>query len=273
MAATWKDVRCASIPLDDLAVLAELRGRAEIRVQIVGDKAWLWWGPESRLQAEILVRRILPLRGVELFTQRGGRWYPLGAHLPAFGVPKADGATGIRLERVIVPAPIDAEPPQPLLSDRLRVRLVRDDRGVARPATALRCTLGALETWADSATSAQLGALMAAWTMGSDGDETASGGAPEVLVMGAAGTVPLLPQGVRFWGTEVLVPVGFRAVPDLPAPALLGAFGAKAGELAVLEADGFELIAHTAFEQLARAGIRLACAATGGLVTAEERRK
>jgi hypothetical protein len=265
MTAHWKDVRCACIPARDLPVLAELRGRAEIRVMITGERAWVWWGPESSLQEEILVRRILPLSGVELFTQRGGRWYRLAEHMPAFDVPKWDVSTGIPLERLIVPAPVGSEPPGPLLVDPLQIRLVRDERGVAQPATALRCALSSLRKWADGATSAQLAPLEAAWTRGDSCDQSDRGANPEVLVLGPPGTVPLLPDGVRFWGRDLLIPLGFRAAPDLPETAHLGALGAGSGELAVVDEDGVELIARGAFERLSRAAIRLACASIQGV--------
>jgi hypothetical protein len=260
MAATWKDVRCACIRRQDLLVLAELRGRADFRVELAGERAWVWWDGKSALHEEAVVRRILPLPGAALFAQRGGRWHRLGAHLPAFDVPAHDRAAALPLEQVIVPTAIDGEPPEPVSAERVRIGLLRDGRGLSRPATALRCSLATLETWADRATAAQLGSLWAAWTRGPHAEEAAT--SPEVLVRGAPGKLPALPYGVRYWGALLLVPLGFRAVPDLPEPALLGALGGGDGELAVLDEDGFELMPRAAFEPLSRAGIRLARAAT-----------
>ena len=47
-----------------------------------------------------------------------------------------------------------------------------------------------------------------------------------MLVIGAPGTLPLLPESVRYWGSELLVPLGFRAEPDLPEAAIRGVAGA-----------------------------------------------
>ena len=108
MTANWKDVRRASIPVSDLPVLAELRGRGEIRVLIAGEVAWVSWEPGSELMEEMLVRRILPLDGAVLYTERDGRWYRLGEHLPAFDVPRGDGSDWPLLERAIFPEPVRA---------------------------------------------------------------------------------------------------------------------------------------------------------------------
>jgi hypothetical protein len=258
MTALWKDVRCACIPVDGLPYLAEMRGRAEIRVRFAGDRAWVWWEPDSPLQEEIVVRRILPLRTAELFTERCGHWYRLGARLPAFGVSEGDESAGVLLERVVLPAPIDAAPPPAALPDPMPVRLVRDERGSARPASAFRCALGELLRWAEGTTSAQLARLQAAWTGAHRGAQRDPSAAADVLVLGNPGPLPFLSDSVRFWGTDLLVPLGFRADPDLPETALLGALGARSGELAVMEADGFELIARGVFKRLSLAGIRLA---------------
>ncbi len=258
MTAGWRDVRCACIPAEDLRVLADLRGRAQIRVVAAHERAWIWWEADPDMQQEILARRILPLVGAELFTERDGRWYRLGEHLPAFGVPPGDGATGVSLERMILPIPIAPEPPGGEMPEPVRVRVVREERGRARPASALRCGLGALAAWAEDATSAELDTLLASWTGGGDGRDLGRAAEPEVLVLGKPGMLPLLPEGVRLWGTDLLVPLGFRADPDLPETALLGALGAGAGDLAVLDEQGYEILERSVFQRLSRASIRIA---------------
>ena len=80
-----------------------------------------------------------------------------------------------------------------------------------------------------------------------------------------AGELPLLPESVRYWGTDLLVPLGFRADPELPEGAIRRVVGAGDGDLVVLDEEGFELIARDAFKPLSRAGIRLA---RGGLLGA-----
>jgi len=268
MTARWKEVRCASIPVEELSLLADLRGRPEIRVSIAGGMAWVSWEPESELMQAILVRRLMPLPSVELFTDRGGRWYRLGEHLPAFGVPIRDGSAGVPLDRIVLPTPMQAHRPEAVRMVSLGVRLVRAERSRAQPASALRCPLSALAAWAESATSAQIARLLGGWNGGSDRRE----GNPEVLVLGTPGAIPLLPDGVRFWGTDLLIPLGFRADPDLPAPALHRAIGAGASDLAVLDHDGFELIPRAIFKRLSRAGIRLARKGSKGVGPVEGNR-
>src|SRR5262249_2321539 len=84
MSSPWHEVGCVRIAIEDLRVLADLRGRAEIRVSVVGGWAWVFWEPRTAPMPEVLVGRLLPLPGVEMFTRRGENWYRLGARLPAF---------------------------------------------------------------------------------------------------------------------------------------------------------------------------------------------
>ncbi len=227
-------------------------------MRLAGDRAWVCWPADSEMIPEVLIGQILPLEGVELFTERGGHWYRLGEHLPAFGVPFRDGTDGVLLDRLLIPGTLSAQRPERRLSDALRVGLVRDDRQVFRPATAFLCSLRVLFVWAEQASSSQLTSLQGAWRIASDGEERDA----DAFVLGTAGDLPLLPESVRYWGTDLLVPVGFRADPDLPEPAFRRVVGAGVGDLVVLDVDGFELIERDAFKPLSRAGIRLA---RGGL--------
>jgi MoxR-vWA-beta-propeller ternary system domain bpX2 len=253
----WKEVRCASMRADDLRVLADLRGRVELRVLLAGDRAWLCWPADMEMIPEVLVGRILPLEGVELFTERDGLWYRLGEHLPAFNVPFRDGVDGDLLDRLLIPGKLSAQRPERQFSDALCAGLVRDDREVFRPATALRCSLPVLCVWAEQATSFQLASLQGAWRVASDGEKDEDAIA-DAFLLGAAGELPLLPESVRYWGTDLLIPVGFRADPDLPEGTFRRVVGAGPGDLVVLDEAGFELIARNAFKPLYRGGIRLA---------------
>jgi MoxR-vWA-beta-propeller ternary system domain bpX2 len=253
MTASWKDVRRASIPLGDLPVLAELRGREAIRVLTEGDLAWVSWEPGSELMQEMLVRRILPLAGATLYTQRGGHWYRLAEHLPRFDVPTGDGSDWPTLERTIFPEPVQATRPQRRLQHPIRIRLVRDGAMPPRPASALRCRSLALAAWAERATSAALCAVSGAWIR-----PGAPGGTDGLVLLTApAEFLPPLEEGVRFWGTELLLPLGFRAEPDLPHPAIRRAAGATNKELAVLDDQGIEVIPRAVFAPLSRAAVRL----------------
>jgi hypothetical protein len=75
-----------------------------------------------------------------------------------------------------------------------------------------------------------------------------------VLLRGRLPTVP----GLRLWGGDVLLPLGFRASPDLPPAVLRAAAGATAKELLLFTHDGFEAVPLAAFAPVTRAGLRLA---------------
>jgi hypothetical protein len=257
---TWKEIQCASLPVPALAALADLRGRAEIQVLLAADRAWICWPAEPGLIPELMARRILSVEGVELFTLRAGEWYRLGDHLPAFGVPFRGGTTGVPLDRMVVPSKLSVLRPRDGVSNALCVRLVRDAEERVRPATAFRCALPALAAWALQATTAELSHLQAAWLAPSDGEN----GSAEVLVIGGPGTLPLLPESVRYWGVGLLIPLGFRSDPDLPEAAIRGVAGAGDGDLAVLDDDGLELIAREWFKPLTRAAVRLAHRSVAG---------
>jgi MoxR-vWA-beta-propeller ternary system domain bpX2 len=265
----WKEIRCASLRVDDLRALADLRARSGIRVMVVGDRAWVCWRLDGEMTTEVLAGRILPLEGAELFTERAGGWYRLGEHLPAFGVPFRTDDDGVGLDRLLIPGRLSAQRPLGGFADSLRVGLAADDRHEVRLATGMRCSLRALPVWAEAATSLQLARLKGVWRPLDAGEE----GGVEAFVLGAPGTLPHFPESVRYWGGDLLVPLGFRADPALPAGAIRGAVGAGEGDLVVIDEHGIELIARAAFQPLTRAGIRLASGgfasdeAAGGRVT------
>ena len=96
MTASWQDVRWASIPIEALPALGELRGQPGIYVSIDRAQAWIWWEANCDQMRELLVRRSLAQgrRGVVHGAER--TWYRLGEHLPAFDVPAGESATGVR---------------------------------------------------------------------------------------------------------------------------------------------------------------------------------
>jgi len=69
---------------------------------------------------------------------------------------------------------------------------------------------------------------------------------------------PVVPGAVRFWGKDVLVPVGFRPDPELSPVALRAACGVADGELLVLDESGAEVIPCRVFVALTRSSVRLA---------------
>jgi MoxR-vWA-beta-propeller ternary system domain bpX2 len=254
MADAWKEARCASIRAEDLPALADLRRHAHLRLAFERDRAWIYWEHASDEMMQILVGRILPLAGVELFTERDGAWYRLGERMPAFDAPPADRSGRMALDQAVLPLPIAGLRPDLTAREWRPLRVVRDESGRFHAATALRCALARVAEWADRATSAQIARLQAAWTGRSDGQHDE----PQVLLRGAGQALPVLPESQRFWGDTLLIPLGFRADPDLPETALHRALGSAEGDLAVLDQDGFELIPRNVFRTLDRAAIRLA---------------
>jgi hypothetical protein len=108
----------------------------------------------------------------------------------------------------------------------------------------VRCYLTGLKQWADLVPSAQLAALRAA-RFGS-----------WVLLLGSP--PPLLPDGERYWGQRILVPLGQRVEPALPESALCEALALRPDEVFLLGASGGEVVSLEVFQPLTRAGTRLA---------------
>jgi MoxR-vWA-beta-propeller ternary system domain bpX2 len=237
MSTTLEGVCCARLPALALQVLADLRPEPGITVTPEGDHVWVRW----EAGREAVLRRLLPVHGVELYARRDALWYRPGAHLPAFGVPVDLEQGAMPLARAVAPSFLraiehDGAGPVPI-----GLHLVRAT--TARAATALRCTLVELGRWAERAGTAELAALEAARA----GDE--------VLIRGRR--LPAI-AGQRYWGDRLLTPLGFRPEPGLPEHALRRALGVAKGDIVLLEFDGFETIPHAALEPLARARVRLA---------------
>ncbi len=236
MGSVWPDVCGACLPRQALAALAGLRHDPGVRVVAADERAWVFWEPGH----EEVLARVLPLAGVTLYTRRGGVWYRHGSHLPAFEVPVEQEA--LPLHRVIIPETVQPEYPAGEEIKPQMLRLERDDR--PRPTRALRCPLSALAPWADTATTARLTGIRAAWHAG--------------LVMLLGDDLPLLDGTERFWGERLLVPLGYRPWPMLPEGVLLEALGIGDGELLVLNPEGSEVISLEVFQPLTRTGVRLA---------------
>jgi hypothetical protein len=174
--------------------------------------------------------------------------------VPAFEVPFTDGSTGVPLHQIVLPMPIEPERPGRHLPQTVPVRLVCDERSLVRPVSGFRCPLRVLAAWAEDASSAQLASLRWIWSQGSDSNVLGA----LALAIGTQGVLPFLPESVRFWGTDLLAPLGFRVEPELPETALRRAVGADTDELVVWDHDGFERIAREIFQPLCRGGVRLA---------------
>jgi hypothetical protein len=234
--STSLEAGCACLPAENLAHLAPLRARPGLRVLLRGGLAWVFW-PEGD---EEVTRQVLPVAGAEVLCRRDGYWHRPGEHLPTFSIPDAEEARP--LAAVLTPAPVVPEACSGHPLTPLPLTLVRDSEA-ARPATALRCPVPVLLPWAESATSAQLGALEAAHCEG------------EVLLRGSR--LPPLTGAERFWGGRVLIPLGFRPEPAFPEAVLAEVLQLWADELAVLGPAGAEVIPGSAFGPVTRAGVRL----------------
>jgi hypothetical protein len=252
MTTPLHEVCRANLPREALPVLAGLRARSSVHVTLDGERAWVSWTEGD----EEVLRRVLPVAGVELYVHRDGRWHRFGHHMPAFGA--APGGEAQPLDRVLFPAPVQPLPPPTARLQAMPLRLAPDHR--PRRASAGAYGLGELTAWAEAVPSARLGALLAA-----------RHGA-RVLLLGQR--LPPLPGGERFWGERVLVPLGNRPEPALPESAIREALGAAEEELLFLRAAcglagaavaksqaaeaEVEIIPRAAFEPLTRAGLRLA---------------
>lgn len=234
----WRDVTAARLPAADLEVLAPVRHRDGVGVQFRGADAWVHW-PAG--QADV-VRCLLAVPGVTLFTRRAGQWVRLGARVPTDDRPP-DG-DGVPLASALVPGRFQPLPPVPPAWEPLALTVVRG--GAPRPVTALTCTVTALARWADAATTAELAAVRAARS-----------GERAVLL---GDRLPAVPGAGRYWGAGVLVPVGFRPEPELPDDVLREAVGAVPEELLLLDETGAERVPRAAFEPLTRAGVRMGAA-------------
>jgi hypothetical protein len=236
----WRDVVAARIPAEHLDSLAPVRDRSGVRVHATETTAWVRWPAGS---ADV-VRCLLPVPGVTFFTHLRGVWRTLGSKLPTSEVPPE--GDGLPVAAVLVPGRFEVAPPP---SEAIRPAVLGIVRGgEPRPATSLVCSVEALVRWADVATTAELATVRAA-RCGS-----------RAILLGPR--LPSLAGAVRFWGTDVLVPVGFRPEPDLPPAVLREASGAELDELLVLDETGAEVIPKGAMETLTRAGVRLGAAQT-----------
>ena len=225
--------RAARLPRPALAALAPLRAAGGVQV-VVGAFAWVTWdGPRPDVIAAVLA-----IPGAELFEPRDGRWFRPGARLPAFDVPPA--GEPVPLDRAIVPAGFPATEPGDRELKRVPLRLVRCE--ARRPTSAVRCSLSALQAWADTATTAEIAAVHAARC----GDVAWLRGRP----------LPAVVKAERFWGERVLIPLGLRAEPDWPEAALREAANVGPDELLVLTETGTEAIPSDAFRPLTRGAVR-----------------
>jgi hypothetical protein len=227
--------RAARLSTSGLGILAHLRAKGGVRV-IAGESAWVDWDGDR----PDLIAAVQTVPGAELFEPRDGKWFAPGSRLPVFEVPPCGEA--VPLDRAIVPAPIAPVDADSRESRRVLMRLVRCE--TPRPTSAIHCLIGALKVWADTAPATEIAAVNGAR------------GGDRVWLRGKA--LPALPGAERFWGEQVLVPLGWRPEPDWPESALREAAAVGPSEILILTTDGAEAIPDDAFRPLTRAAIRRA---------------
>jgi hypothetical protein len=241
MDSVLTDVSLASIPREQLTLLAEVRCLPGVQVVPKEDRAWIHW---DAAEARVL-RVLLPVPGVQLYVRKNDNWFQAGRELPAFDVP--DELESRSLAGVLLPNPVEILPSP---SGELRpvwLRLIPDHQ--PREATACLCTVVELQHWADTVSSWRLAALAAA-TCGE-----------RVLVLGKQlplfGSAAARPTASRFWGDRVLIPIGFRPDPLLPEQTLAEAAGLQDVEILLWSERGAEAIAKAICQPLTRAQIKL----------------
>jgi hypothetical protein len=232
----WKDVAAARLAVEYLTALAPVRDQHGVRVHTDCESAWVRWLAGN---ADV-VRCLLPVPGVVFFTQREGLWFRFGSRLPTAETPPS--GDGHSVSSVLFPSRFEPLVPGTQTRSPVRLGLVRG--GEPKGATALACGLTDLTRWSDIATTRELVAVRAARC------------GNRAVLLGSR--LPAVASGTRFFGTDLLVPVGFRPEPDLPPAAIRAALGADDGELVLFDHDGAELIPEAAFEPLTRAGVRTA---------------
>jgi hypothetical protein len=238
MPSTLDRAVAALLPRAGLAALAGVRCRDDVQVIVNGERAWVTWPAAT----EAVWQALLAVPGIEFFESRDGRWHGLGRRLPRVDVPLSGEAK--RLEALLFPAPVQAEPPPMKVGRPIELRILPSER--VQPASALRASVTQIIPWAEAAPALELRACRAAIS------------GEIVVLLGAR--LPAVPSAERFWGESVLVPLGFRPEPDLPESALRAAAHIRPEELLVLTEAGAEAIPKSAFEPLARAALRkIAC--------------
>jgi hypothetical protein len=234
MSPLLEHIACARLPRAALPLLAGLRTEPGVQVALTEDYAWLRWeaGNEGVLQT------VMPIHGTLLFCFQDGHWRRFGEALPAFDFPMQLDYQP--LAHVLFPAPILPIPAPSLRPAPVLLTLRRDDR--PRCATALLCSLSALSEWSDTASSARLAAL----------DVVALG--DQVLVLGT--NLPLLDASIRFWGKDILIPLGHVPEPELPESTLKEAIGLQEDEVMLWRPEHPEIIPRRELTALARAALR-----------------
>jgi len=240
MDSTLSEISCASFPWSDLPALGPARALSHVEVARIDDRAWVRWQPGN----ELVLERILPLPDARFYVLRDQYWYRFSYHLPAFDVPFAVDYQP--LHRVLILRLFEAEAPPGSKCEPAVISLVSDDR--VRPATGALFSMTSLVQWIDMMPTPRLAEIQAACC----GDQA--------LLLGSR--LPILPGCERFWGTKMLMPLGYRPEPLLPESAIRQGLSVAENDLLLWNFEGVEIISRRVFTPLTRSGVRLAAQET-----------
>jgi hypothetical protein len=232
----WRDVTAAKMAKAHLGELAPLRDSPTIRVHVQEGAVWVVWSGDCI----DIIRCLLPVLGVEFYVNRAGLWFRFRSLLPSVEAPP--DRDGLPLSAVLQPQPFVSQKPEAMIGKPARLSIVRCSE--PKPVSALVCSIGDLQKWADQATTFEISSVKGARTT------------KMAILLGTQ--LPSIPNGIRHWGNEVFLPIGFRTEPDLPPAAVRMVVGAESDELVFLTNETLRVVPRKAFESLSRAGIRLA---------------
>jgi hypothetical protein len=232
----WREISAARFQAVHLEALSPLRDRANVRIHIQRETAWVRWSGDNN----DVMPHLLPIPGVEFFALRSGSWFRFRSLLPAVEKPPDDD--GLPLSSVLFPRSFTSVQPETNDWPPVGLSIVRSAE--PKPASALVCTINDIQKWADSATTSEIAKVKGTRANG------------KAILLGSQ--LPSIANATRYWGDTVFVPLGFRPEPDLPPKALQTVVGANIDELVFLNKEGAMIVPRKVFEILTRAGIRLA---------------
>src|SRR5262249_9732106 len=136
-----------------------------------------------------------------------------------------------------IPAPVFRAGP-------LRLSLKQDEH--PRQTTAMLCPLPPLLAWSGTVPTARLASLQGVHL--------------GAMTLGRGNDLPLLAEGKRFWGRDILMPLGYAPELALPESALklFVVGGLQEDEILLWQRDNVEVIERSLLSPLTRAGLRLA---------------
>lgn len=236
MANAWRQSTLGLIPRTSLAKLSVLRRHSNVLILLEADRVWVRWQAGD----DEVRDTIYAIETATLYLSRNHEWYLPDGFLPHVVPPLSD--QWVSLDRVIFPDRLSIESATITRPDRQLLTLQRDLQ--VRPTTAIRCHLDDLTHWVDSAPSARIESLEAAYQ-----GET-------VLLIGQS--LPSFTNTERFWGGTVKQPLGHALSSVLSEATIHSLCTSLDASIVWVDHSGVEVIPRKAFARLSRASVRLA---------------